>query len=254
MSLFGPLGPARLLPHSRYMNSKRARNELKPRSSWLYITKHLLGFLFFFYVWPQAQEVHEKLRDWLKTNVSEAVANSVRIIYGGLCSDQARVCIFSFCSSLQLCSLICSTFQVLWLVLLAKNSPPRRTLTVSSWVELPSSQSLLKLSTPRHKNWPLARSETTFRAFSFSPSLSALSLLQFLFKVLVQWCHFSILLCFFSPLVYLERDKLTYSLYCTETRQPVCTTTLSAQSLLAVSLRLYLKSLQNLCEQCHSSC
>uniref|UniRef100_A0A8D0AEL8 Triosephosphate isomerase n=1 Tax=Sander lucioperca TaxID=283035 RepID=A0A8D0AEL8_SANLU len=31
----------------------------------------------------QAQEVHEKLRQWLKTNVSEAVANSVRIIYGG---------------------------------------------------------------------------------------------------------------------------------------------------------------------------
>ncbi|KAG7252968.1 hypothetical protein CRUP_010959 [Coryphaenoides rupestris] len=31
----------------------------------------------------QAQEVHAKLREWLKTNVSEAVANSVRIIYGG---------------------------------------------------------------------------------------------------------------------------------------------------------------------------
>uniref|UniRef100_V9KUX9 Triosephosphate isomerase n=2 Tax=Callorhinchus TaxID=7866 RepID=V9KUX9_CALMI len=31
----------------------------------------------------QAQEVHEKLRLWLKENVSEAVANSVRIIYGG---------------------------------------------------------------------------------------------------------------------------------------------------------------------------
>uniref|UniRef100_A0A3P8S746 Triosephosphate isomerase n=1 Tax=Amphiprion percula TaxID=161767 RepID=A0A3P8S746_AMPPE len=31
----------------------------------------------------QAQEVHEKLREWLKTNVSESVANSVRIIYGG---------------------------------------------------------------------------------------------------------------------------------------------------------------------------
>lgn len=36
-----------------------------------------------FYVITQAQEVHEKLRGWLKTNVSEAVANSVRIIYGG---------------------------------------------------------------------------------------------------------------------------------------------------------------------------
>lgn len=31
----------------------------------------------------QAQEVHDKLRQWLKANVSEAVANSVRIIYGG---------------------------------------------------------------------------------------------------------------------------------------------------------------------------
>lgn len=56
-----------------------------------------------FYVRPQAQEVHEKLRDWLKTNVSEAVANSVRIIYGGVC-DQAPVCVCSFTSSLQLCS------------------------------------------------------------------------------------------------------------------------------------------------------
>ncbi|KAK6326089.1 hypothetical protein J4Q44_G00017330 [Coregonus suidteri] len=31
----------------------------------------------------QAQEVHDKLRQWVKANVSEAVANSVRIIYGG---------------------------------------------------------------------------------------------------------------------------------------------------------------------------
>uniref|UniRef100_A0A8C5PHG7 Triosephosphate isomerase n=1 Tax=Leptobrachium leishanense TaxID=445787 RepID=A0A8C5PHG7_9ANUR len=31
----------------------------------------------------QAQEVHEKLRAWLKTNVSEDVAKSTRIIYGG---------------------------------------------------------------------------------------------------------------------------------------------------------------------------
>ncbi|XP_075699064.1 triosephosphate isomerase [Rhinoderma darwinii] len=31
----------------------------------------------------QAQEVHIKLRDWLKSNVSEKVAQSVRIIYGG---------------------------------------------------------------------------------------------------------------------------------------------------------------------------
>jgi triosephosphate isomerase len=31
----------------------------------------------------QAQEVHAQLRKWLKEKVSEAVANSVRIIYGG---------------------------------------------------------------------------------------------------------------------------------------------------------------------------
>uniref|UniRef100_A0A8C3SVF8 Triosephosphate isomerase n=1 Tax=Chelydra serpentina TaxID=8475 RepID=A0A8C3SVF8_CHESE len=31
----------------------------------------------------QAQEVHEKLRGWLKSHVSEAVAQSTRIIYGG---------------------------------------------------------------------------------------------------------------------------------------------------------------------------
>ncbi|KAJ8273203.1 hypothetical protein GJAV_G00098900 [Gymnothorax javanicus] len=31
----------------------------------------------------QAQEVHEKLRTWLKSSVSEEVASSVRIIYGG---------------------------------------------------------------------------------------------------------------------------------------------------------------------------
>ncbi|XP_005365395.2 triosephosphate isomerase [Microtus ochrogaster] len=31
----------------------------------------------------QAQEVHEKLRGWLKCNVSDAVAQSTRIIYGG---------------------------------------------------------------------------------------------------------------------------------------------------------------------------
>ncbi|XP_030605531.1 triosephosphate isomerase B-like [Archocentrus centrarchus] len=33
---------------------------------------------------PQhVQNIHEKVREWLKTNVSEPVANSVRIIYGG---------------------------------------------------------------------------------------------------------------------------------------------------------------------------
>ncbi|XP_067832961.1 triosephosphate isomerase B-like [Heptranchias perlo] len=45
----------------------------------------------------QAQEVHEKLRKWLKDNVSEAVASSVRIIYGGsvtgaTCKELAGMC------------------------------------------------------------------------------------------------------------------------------------------------------------------
>ena len=31
----------------------------------------------------QAQEVHAELRKWLATNVSEEVANSTRILYGG---------------------------------------------------------------------------------------------------------------------------------------------------------------------------
>jgi triosephosphate isomerase len=31
----------------------------------------------------QAQEVHEKLRRWLKSNVNDGVAQSTRIIYGG---------------------------------------------------------------------------------------------------------------------------------------------------------------------------
>ena len=31
----------------------------------------------------QAQDVHAALRKWLKDNVSEAVANSCRILYGG---------------------------------------------------------------------------------------------------------------------------------------------------------------------------
>lgn len=31
----------------------------------------------------QAQDVHEKLRAWLRANVSDDVADSVRIIYGG---------------------------------------------------------------------------------------------------------------------------------------------------------------------------
>ena len=70
-------------------------------------------------------------------------------------------------------------------------------------------------------------SERTFRVFGFSPSLSALSLFPILFKVLVQWCHFPILLCFFFPLAYLERDKLTHSLYCDHLCVPTSTQVLS---------------------------
>lgn len=46
----------------------------------------------------QAQEVHEKLRGWLKTHVSEAVANSVRIIYGGQSVKSACIVSFYFLS------------------------------------------------------------------------------------------------------------------------------------------------------------
>eukprot|EP00826_Nyctotherus_ovalis_P064733 TRINITY_DN9501_c0_g2_i8.p1 TRINITY_DN9501_c0_g2~~TRINITY_DN9501_c0_g2_i8.p1 ORF type:complete len:251 (+),score=70.54 TRINITY_DN9501_c0_g2_i8:269-1021(+) len=36
----------------------------------------------------QGQEVHEALRDWLKTKVSEEAAKKVRVIYGGSVSDK----------------------------------------------------------------------------------------------------------------------------------------------------------------------
>lgn len=39
----------------------------------------------------QAQEVHVAVRDWLKKNVSEAVASKTRIIYGGILFEY---CIF----------------------------------------------------------------------------------------------------------------------------------------------------------------
>ena len=35
----------------------------------------------------QAQEAHHFIREWLKTNVSEVVANATRIIYGGSVKD-----------------------------------------------------------------------------------------------------------------------------------------------------------------------
>lgn len=57
----------------------------------------------------QAQEVHEKLRAWLRANVSDDVADSVRIIYGGLChsylssvKDETLKC----CTEFKIC--ICS--------------------------------------------------------------------------------------------------------------------------------------------------
>lgn len=37
----------------------------------------------FLCVCVQAQEVHEKLRAWIRANVSDDVADSLRIIYGG---------------------------------------------------------------------------------------------------------------------------------------------------------------------------
>ncbi|XP_067881232.1 triosephosphate isomerase-like [Heterodontus francisci] len=45
----------------------------------------------------QAQEIHEKIRKWVKENVSEAVASCVRIIYGGsvtaaTCKELASMC------------------------------------------------------------------------------------------------------------------------------------------------------------------
>lgn len=39
----------------------------------------------------QAQETHYLIRDWLKTNVSESVALSTRILYGG--SVNSRNCL-----------------------------------------------------------------------------------------------------------------------------------------------------------------
>lgn len=56
----------------------------------------------------QAQEVHEKLRGWLKTHVSEAVANSVRIIYGGQSVKRAMRCQFLF--PVNFCSGMCFVF------------------------------------------------------------------------------------------------------------------------------------------------
>ena len=36
----------------------------------------------------QAQEAHAFIRDWIKTNVSEEVANATRLIYGGSVNEK----------------------------------------------------------------------------------------------------------------------------------------------------------------------
>lgn len=164
-------------------------------------------------------------------------------------SATKHVCVFP---QLRLCSGICSASQVPWPVLLAKSSPPRRTLTVSSWAELPSSQSLLTSSTPRHKNWRLARSESTFRAFGFSPSRSALSFLPFFVQSTCAMMSFPCSPLFFVALGIFRKGQVdTFAVIHWNETTCVLTTTPSAQWS-AVSLRLYLKSLQRLCEQCQS--
>lgn len=233
MSLFGPLAPARLRPPSRYVNN----SQKTVRKFW-------------------AGSLCNQARVLCATSGSggsreaEGLAQDQRIWGGGqLCEDHLwrsvppSTWIFSFTSSPQLCSRVCSASQVRWLVVPAKSSLPRRTWTASSWVEPPSSQSLLTLSTPRHKNWPLATSETTFRAFSFSPSLSVLPFFLVTSTCAMMPFPYSPLFTPLAYLVILQRDKLTHSLYCTETRVcPNCHTKCSI--VLAVSLRLYLKSLQ----------
>jgi len=48
----------------------------------------------------QAQATHKSIRDWVKKNVSEAVGNSVRILYGGqYCLLQCDYCKHSFPTS-----------------------------------------------------------------------------------------------------------------------------------------------------------
>merc|ERR1711915_726957 len=43
----------------------------------------------------QAQDVHEKLRQWIGKNISEDVANGVRIVYGGSVKPGNCVALFS---------------------------------------------------------------------------------------------------------------------------------------------------------------
>lgn len=48
----------------------------------------------------QAQEVHEKLRAWIRANVSDDVADSLRIIYGGQRGCSLNFNVFLMCISL----------------------------------------------------------------------------------------------------------------------------------------------------------
>lgn len=52
----------------------------------------------------QAQEVHAAVRDWLKTNVSAAVASATRIIYGGTSSFISHFYQCELALSLLMCS------------------------------------------------------------------------------------------------------------------------------------------------------
>uniref|UniRef100_A0A8C6PTF6 Triosephosphate isomerase n=1 Tax=Nothobranchius furzeri TaxID=105023 RepID=A0A8C6PTF6_NOTFU len=59
----------------------------------------------------QAQEVHQKLRSWLRANLSDEVADSVRIIYGG----QPQIFIFIYLLFiLILISCVLVTFYSVW--------------------------------------------------------------------------------------------------------------------------------------------
>lgn len=72
------------MPQSDLEHTFLIENFLFKFSSFTNISVKIFGFIS--NVFPndfQAQDVHAQLRKWLKENVSEAVANSVRIIYGG---------------------------------------------------------------------------------------------------------------------------------------------------------------------------
>jgi triosephosphate isomerase len=49
----------------------------------------------------QAQEVHLFIRDWVKQNAGEQVADSLRVIYGGLTIPLSHLLVYK-CKSLQM--------------------------------------------------------------------------------------------------------------------------------------------------------